>query len=502
MNYPDWLLWLGGTLPPLGLLWLLWRLVLRPERCYHYNRALLLLAPVVAAALPLLPGLALPAWPSSTVATGATPGVAAAALLPVAQLGQAVAAPAPGWQWLLGLYALGIALGISRLVWQVARLWRLAGRWPREVHPDYLLVYTGGQLPTSSFGQVVFWNEITGLSSAEADAVLTHELTHARQHHTADVLWLEIWRVVLWPNPFAHLLLPALRLTHELLADQAATAASSPVPYAALLARLATRHVASPPAWPLLQPFLFSSTLTRIAMLHQALPVRRWKQWLVLPLLGIVAFVPGHVALAQTTQPPAAPSSVGSDDQVAYVRRLTREATRRDSLRGPLSADSMREVMVSYPEPNKPNSTYKVRVVRVRKGEWMRPNGTLEVRPWPPGGTSFEAAETPGKEKVYTYVEQMPQLPGGGGQQAIVQAIQRGLKYPVGKVKAGQVFARFIVDSKGVVQHTEIVKGLSAACDQAVLAAIKQLPQFVPGKQNGRAVAVSFTVPIDFKSKP
>ncbi|MEJ7665913.1 MAG: hypothetical protein WKG07_43550 [Hymenobacter sp.] len=56
------LTWLGGTLLPLGALWLVYRLALRRERCFGYNRALLLLAPVLAAALPLLPHPALPAW--------------------------------------------------------------------------------------------------------------------------------------------------------------------------------------------------------------------------------------------------------------------------------------------------------------------------------------------------------------------------------------------------------------------------------------------------------
>ena len=62
MSYPTWLLWLAGTLLPLGALWLLWQLALRFERCYTFNRAVLLLAPLVAACWPLLPHPALPAW--------------------------------------------------------------------------------------------------------------------------------------------------------------------------------------------------------------------------------------------------------------------------------------------------------------------------------------------------------------------------------------------------------------------------------------------------------
>lgn len=94
----------------------------------------------------------------------------------------------------------------------------------------------------------------------------------------------------------------------------------------------------------------------------------------------------------------------------------------------------------------------------------------------------------------------MPQLPGGGGQQAILEAILHQLIYPAGHSESGQVFARFVVDADGSVGEPSIVKGLvDEAYDQAVLAAIRQLPRFEPGRQDGRAVAVSFTVPIEFK---
>ena len=71
MNSSSLLAWLGGTLPPLGALWLVYRLALRRERCFGYNRAWLLLAPVLAAALPLLPHPALPAWLAGGRAAGA-----------------------------------------------------------------------------------------------------------------------------------------------------------------------------------------------------------------------------------------------------------------------------------------------------------------------------------------------------------------------------------------------------------------------------------------------
>jgi TonB family protein len=105
------------------------------------------------------------------------------------------------------------------------------------------------------------------------------------------------------------------------------------------------------------------------------------------------------------------------------------------------------------------------------------------------------------EDKVYTYVEQMPQLPGAGGNQAIVAAIQERLVYPEQARRdnvTGRVFVSFTVSTEGGVKDAKIIKGLGSGLDEATLAAVSQLPRFIPGKQNGRAVSVSFTVPVTF----
>ena len=102
--------------------------------------------------------------------------------------------------------------------------------------------------------------------------------------------------------------------------------------------------------------------------------------------------------------------------------------------------------------------------------------------------------------KVYTYVEQMPQMPGGVGNKAIIEAIQSHVVYPPQALRQalqGQVFVSFVVGEDGVVRDAKIVKGLGGGGDETVLAAVAQLPRFTPGQQAGRPVAVSYTVPIN-----
>ncbi|WP_310393058.1 energy transducer TonB [Hymenobacter sp.] len=119
---------------------------------------------------------------------------------------------------------------------------------------------------------------------------------------------------------------------------------------------------------------------------------------------------------------------------------------------------------------------------------------------------AFAQANTPSapleqaKGPVYTRVEQMPQLPGGGDK-AIVSAIQNRVIYPPEALKIeleGRVFVAFPINPNGAVSDARIVEGIGMRCDEAVLAAVRQLPQFVPGMQSGKPVAVTYTAPITF----
>jgi TonB family protein len=212
-------------------------------------------------------------------------------------------------------------------------------------------------------------------------------------------------------------------------------------------------------------------------MLKNQSPVRRWKQWLVLPALGGLFFLGSHAALAQGGPvPKEAQQKAWQDD----INRKTRLAEREDSMRtgGKYEPGTTQQVNITYGD--KPGGAV-VTVTRV---------------PIPPASPQPTMSNG---DKVFTYVEQMPQLPGESGVAPIMQAIQHKLIYPAGEKNEGRVFVKFTVAADGTVHDTQIVKGLTPVLDAAVLAAVQQLPKFEPGKQSGEPVAVSFTVPVQFK---
>lgn len=99
----------------------------------------------------------------------------------------------------------------------------------------------------------------------------------------------------------------------------------------------------------------------------------------------------------------------------------------------------------------------------------------------------------------YSVVEQMPEFPGG--QSALYKYLQTSIKYPRIATEngiQGKVFVNFVVDRNGGISNVKVVRGVDTSLDQEAVRVVKLMPKWIPGKQNGEAVRVSFTLPINF----
>jgi len=115
---------------------------------------------------------------------------------------------------------------------------------------------------------------------------------------------------------------------------------------------------------------------------------------------------------------------------------------------------------------------------------------------------SNQQKATQTKDQVYVVVEQMPEFPGG--ELALRTYIGKNIKYPDDAVKAGikgKVFVSFVIDKNGNVMNPKIVRSVSPSIDKEALRVIGSLPKWTPGKNKGKIVAVSYTVPISFALK-
>ena len=103
------------------------------------------------------------------------------------------------------------------------------------------------------------------------------------------------------------------------------------------------------------------------------------------------------------------------------------------------------------------------------------------------------------KEEVFLAVDQMPQFPGG--EAALMKYLQSHIIYPPmaaqNKVH-GRVVVQFVVDKTGRVGEVKVVRSVDEDLDKEAVRVCKSLPNFIPGRQNGTAVSVWYTLPIRF----
>jgi len=110
--------------------------------------------------------------------------------------------------------------------------------------------------------------------------------------------------------------------------------------------------------------------------------------------------------------------------------------------------------------------------------------------------------DTPETENAFDVVEEMPQFPGGAPE--LMKFLSMTVKYPVAAEKAGtqgRVIASFIVEKDGSISGAKVVKNVSEELDAEALRVINAMPNWTPGKQNGQAVRVKYTIPISFRLK-
>gem|GEM_PF-3223020 len=119
----------------------------------------------------------------------------------------------------------------------------------------------------------------------------------------------------------------------------------------------------------------------------------------------------------------------------------------------------------------------------------------------------FVFSQNDANDEVFTIVEQMPTFPGGN--EAMMKYIKDKIKsigYPQKEKEAGisgVSYVTFVVDKEGNVTDAKLLKGVpdGPGYDLIAVDVVREMPKWVPGKQNGRTVSVQYNLPIKFTAK-
>ena len=133
--------------------------------------------------------------------------------------------------------------------------------------------------------------------------------------------------------------------------------------------------------------------------------------------------------------------------------------------------------------------------VKDRNIEAVRSDIAVATPPPPPPAPKPEVSN-----KVFEVVEEMPSFPGGQG--ALMSFLNSNIKYPVVAQEngvQGRVIVGFVVERDGSITDVKVMRSVDPSLDREAQRVVKAMPRWKPGKQNGSAVRVKYTVPVVFR---
>src|SRR5664279_362324 len=185
------------------------------------------------------------------------------------------------WEWIALLITLFISLILFVRFLKTIRYLRNLGRNRTFLQLPEATVYFVSEKGTPfSFFRSIFWGKEMEMNSREGRQILRHELFHVRNHHSVDIIGIEIISILCWFNPYFHLIGRELKLIHEYAADASVLAETNEYEYAGLLL---TKISGRP--FPLTNPFFKNQIKRRISMITKSNKNKK-------PLIGRLMILP------------------------------------------------------------------------------------------------------------------------------------------------------------------------------------------------------------------
>lgn len=242
----NWLYYLAEANIYLGVFYLAYRLFLTKETYYQLTRAYLLFACVISFILPVLQIGALKPVETAVTTTinytipeeyyapqyhevrqqvntvqtvaPATPAVTPVAVSkPIPEAAPVIAETKLTPQYyLVYAYIIGAVVVFIILLVKLYNLFKLIRNARLMDNDEYKLVY----LPETNVAFSFFNYLFIGIHASGSATIIRHELVHIRQKHSADIIFMELVKIVSWFNPFVYLLQNSLKTVHEYIADE------------------------------------------------------------------------------------------------------------------------------------------------------------------------------------------------------------------------------------------------------------------------------------------
>ena len=102
--------------------------------------------------------------------------------------------------------------------------------------------------------------------------------------------------------------------------------------------------------------------------------------------------------------------------------------------------------------------------------------------------------------RIYEVVEQMPHFPGGAA--SLMRYLSENIRYPIQAQMegiSGRVVVSFVVEPDGTFSDLRVIRSVDPILDKEALRVVRDMPRWIPGKQDGKPVPVRYNVPVSFR---
>ena len=489
----------------IAVFYMFYRLMLSRETFHRVNRIVLLATAVVSFVLPfcvitLHETVVMPA-PQASVEVGNM----------VAEVAEPVV---PLWQSLLPyLFMIGVVITLGHTLWSIFRIMRLIKKSEQHPQADGIVVCVTGNAQMSPFS----WMHYIVMNRRDYEeqdaAILAHERGHIRLRHSWDVVLVDMLTALQWFNPAMWMLRMDLRAIHEYEADAAVLSQGI---NARQYQYLLVTKAAGIGGYSIANGISHSTLKNRIhMMLHKKSSNSHLLKLLALvPIVGItlainaekvqdIVYTPANnvpdVVTTATEQAPA----VQEDTKTYTVRGVVKDKEKKDPIVGAvIRVNGSKKGTVTdrngeFSLKAKKGDRIEVMYVGYASGSIVvnDPQIKYDLRLQKDGS---DASNT--NDKTFDVVEQMPEFPGG--QIAMLDFLSKNIRYPEEAHKAGiqgRVVATFVVEKDGSISNAKVMRSIDPLLDAEALRVISSMPNWIPGKQDGKPVAVKYTIPVTFK---
>ena len=320
--------------------------------------------------------------------------------------------------------------------------------------------------------------------SADDGSVITHELTHLRARHWVDLVLSNLVAILQWYNPAAWLMIEEFKTIHEYQADDSVIRSGIDIKnYQYMLIEKAVGERLPSPA----NSLNHSKLKKRITMMYKSKPraLRRVASLATIPAL--------FAGIALVNSPAVASVLSDADNASLFSKAIASE----DVAERPAVSDGKvtnyltdKETIVAEDHDSPLLASAE------SKPEMAAPSApSAPDKPAQPASTQEKK-----KDEVYVAVEQMAEFPGG--QSELMKFLFMNVRYPENEKKnkvQGRVIVKFVISKDGKVTDPQVIRGVDPALDAEAIRLVKAMPDWIPGKIDGKPVDSYFNLPITFK---